>query len=113
MELLKKGQLPPKVKELIVSKVGNYQAEKLTATLLNGTLAQKAYIIKDLNLEDYLRVCYNCGKLITNGYIEEGCIASYCSMSCIIKDLGKPYFDSHIFNEENPKGTIFWTSWEG
>ena len=46
MELLKKGQLPPKVKELIVSKVGNYQAEKLTATLLNGTLAQKADIIK-------------------------------------------------------------------
>lgn len=58
MEWLNKGQLPPKVKELIVSKVGNDQAEKLTATLLNGTLAQKADIIKDLNLEDYLRVCY-------------------------------------------------------
>ena len=51
MELLKKGQLPPKVKELIVSKVGNYQAEKLAATLLNGTLAQKADII-------------NCGNII-------------------------------------------------
>lgn len=112
MEWFKKDQLPPKVKELIVSKVGNYQAEKLIATLLDGTLAQKADIIKDLNLEDYLRVCYNCGKLITKGYMEEGCIASYCSMSCIIKDLGKPYFDSHFFNEENPKGTIFWTSWE-
>lgn len=113
MEWLNKGQLPPRVKEILISKVGNYQAEKLTATLLNGTLAQKADIIKDLNLEDYLRVCYNCGKLITNGYMEVGSITSYCSMSCIIKSLGKPYFDSHIFNEENHKGTIFWASWEG
>ena len=45
--------------------------------------------------------------------MEVGSITSYCSMSCIIKSLGKPYFDSHIFNEGNPKGTIFWASWEG
>lgn len=63
MELLKKGQLPPKVKELIVSKVGNYQAEKLAATLLNGTLAQKEDIIKDFNLEDCL-TNDNCGNII-------------------------------------------------
>lgn len=63
MEWFKKGQLPPKVKELIVSKVGNYQAEKLIATLLDGTLAQKADIIKDFNLEDCLTT-NNCGNII-------------------------------------------------
>lgn len=72
MEWLKKDELPPKVKEIIVSKVGNYQAEKLTATLLNGTLEQKVDIIKDLNLEEYLSVCNNCGKHITKGNMKEG-----------------------------------------
>lgn len=58
-----KNALPYKVKEALVSKVGNYQAEKLTATLLNGTLEQKADIIKDFNLEDCLTT-NNCGNII-------------------------------------------------
>lgn len=58
-----KNCLPYKVKEALVSKVGNYQAEKLTATLLNGTLEQKADIIKDFNLEDCLTT-NNCGNII-------------------------------------------------
>ena len=58
-----KNALPCKVKEAIVSKVGNYQAEKLTETLLNGTLAQKVDIIKDFNLEDCL-TNNNCGNII-------------------------------------------------
>lgn len=62
MELFKKV-LPYKVKEAIVSQVGNYQAEKLAATLLNGTLAQKKDIIKDFNLEDCLAT-NNCGNII-------------------------------------------------
>ena len=65
MELLKKGQLPPKVKELIVSKVGNYQAEKLTATLLNGTLAQKADIIKELLMKYYRSEHYKVATWMT------------------------------------------------
>lgn len=62
MELFKKA-LPYKVKEALVSQVGNYQAEKLAATLLNGTLAQKKDIIKDFNLEDCLAT-NNCGNII-------------------------------------------------
>lgn len=58
-----KNALPYKVKEALVSKVGNYQAEKLTETLLNGTLAQKVDIIKDFNLEDCL-TNNNCGNII-------------------------------------------------
>lgn len=58
-----KNALPYKVKEALVSKVGNYQAEKLTETLLNGTLAQKEDIIKDFNLEDCL-TNDNCGNII-------------------------------------------------
>lgn len=58
-----KNALPYKVKEALVSKVGNYQAEKLTETLLNGTLAQKEGIIKDFNLEDCL-MTNNCGNII-------------------------------------------------
>lgn len=58
-----KNALPYKVKEALVSKVGNYQAEKLTETLLNGTLAQKEGIIKDFNLEDCLTT-NNCGNII-------------------------------------------------
>lgn len=58
-----KNVLPYKVKEALVSKVGNYQAEKLTETLLNGTLAQKVDIIKDFNLEDCL-TNDNCGNII-------------------------------------------------
>lgn len=62
MKILKNA-LPYKVKEALVSKVGNYQAEKLTETLLNGTLAQKVDIIKDFNLEDCL-TNDNCGNII-------------------------------------------------
>lgn len=62
MKIFKKS-LPYKVKEVLVSKVGNYQAEKLTATLLDGTLAQKADIIKDFNLEDCLTTNH-CGNII-------------------------------------------------
>ena len=62
MKILKNA-LPYKVKESLVSKVGNYQAEKLAATLLNGTLAQKKDIIKDFNLEDCL-TNDNCGNII-------------------------------------------------
>lgn len=62
MKILKNA-LPYKVKEALVSKVGNYQAEKLAATLLNGTLAQKKDIIKDFNLEDCL-TNDNCGNII-------------------------------------------------
>lgn len=62
MKIFKKC-LPYKVKEVLVSKVGNYQAEKLTATLLDGTLAQKTDIIKDFNLEDCLAP-NNCGNII-------------------------------------------------
>lgn len=62
MKILKNA-LPYKVKEALVSKVGNYQAEKLAETLLNGTLAQKKDIIKDFNLEDCL-TNYNCGNII-------------------------------------------------
>lgn len=62
MKIFKKC-LPYKVKEVLVSKVGNYQAEKLTATLLDGTLAQKADIIKDFNLEDCL-MPNHCGNII-------------------------------------------------
>lgn len=62
MKIFKKC-LPYKVKEVLVSKVGNYQAEKLTATLLDGTLAQKTDIIKDFNLEDSLAT-NNCGNII-------------------------------------------------
>lgn len=62
MKILKNA-LPYKVKEALVSKVGNYQAEKLTETLLNGTLAQKEGIIKDFNLEDCL-TNDNCGNII-------------------------------------------------
>lgn len=62
MELFK-NVLPYKVKEALVSQVGNYQAEKLAATLLNGTLAQKEDIIKDFNLEDCL-TNDNCGNII-------------------------------------------------
>lgn len=58
-----KNALPYKVKETLVSKVGNYQAEKLIETLLNGTLAQKEGIIKDFNLEDCL-TNDNCGNII-------------------------------------------------
>lgn len=85
MKWLKKGQLPPKVKEILVSKVGNYQAEELTKTLLKGTLVQKAEIIRDLNLKDYLRVCNCCGKVITKSYVVVGSKDSYCSMSCALK----------------------------
>lgn len=62
MKILKNA-LPYKVKEALVSKVGNYQAEKLTETLLNGTLAQKVDIIKDFNLEDCL-TNDNCRNII-------------------------------------------------
>ena len=62
MKILKNA-LPYKVKEALVSKVGNYQAEKLTETLLNGMLAQKVDIIKDFNLEDCL-TNDNCGNII-------------------------------------------------
>ena len=62
MKIFKKC-LPYKVKEVLVSKAGNYQAEKLTATLLDGTLAQKADIIKDFNLEDCLTTNH-CGNII-------------------------------------------------
>lgn len=62
MKILKNA-LPYKVKEALVPKVGNYQAEKLTETLLNGTLAQKVDIIKDFNLEDCL-TNDNCGNII-------------------------------------------------
>ena len=62
MELFK-NVLPYKVQEALVSQVGNYQAEKLAATLLNGTLAQKTDIIKDFNLEDCLAT-NNCGNII-------------------------------------------------
>lgn len=112
MKWLQKGLLPPTVKEMMVSKVGSYQAEKLTATLLNGTLAQKAEIIQDLELEDHLRVCYNCGKLITEGYMEENDSSTYCSKECAIADIGEEYINSHIVDEEGKNGSIFWTSLE-
>ena len=88
MKWLQKGFLPPKVKEQMVSQVGDYQAGKLTVTLLNGTLIQKVEIIRDLKLKNSLRVCYNCGTLIDEVFSSENTGADYCSKKCAMADSG-------------------------
>ena len=95
MKWLQKGSLPPKVREQMISRIGSYQAEKLTATLLNGTLAQKIEIIRDLKLKDNLRVCYNCGKLIDEGFVDEDANISYCSRECAVENMN--YVCSSVF----------------
>lgn len=81
-----------------------YEEDDIEDFILSTDVEEKDEFITDNDIES-IRVCSNCGKLITEGYIYND-YETYCSDKCFIENHGKSVFDNADEDE------LFWTDWE-
>lgn len=81
--------------------------------LFNEVLIAKGYNLTNDNLELIInaeyRVCSECGKDFTRGYVIEGGLNYYCSDECLSKNITPEEYET-LFDEGN--GETYWTEFE-
>ena len=58
---------------------------------------------------DNKRRCYECGKVMLEGYVIDGGFAYYCSDACLEKNMTREEFNALYADGE---GESYWTEWE-
>jgi hypothetical protein len=82
-----------------------YDGDDIDEFIYSTDVDEKEDFIMENEIET-LRVCYTCGKFISEGYIYND-FETYCSDKCFIADHGKATFDGAGDDE------LYWTAWEG
>lgn len=82
-----------------------YEGDDIEDFIYSTDIEMKDDFIADNGIEN-LRVCYNCGKFMNEGYIYQD-FETYCSEKCFIEAHGKTVFDNAGDDE------LYWTAWEG
>lgn len=82
-----------------------YDGDDIEEFIYSTDVEEKEDFIMENDIET-LRVCYTCGKFISEGYIYND-FETYCSDECFIADHGKATFDGAGDDE------LYWTAWEG
>lgn len=82
-----------------------YDGDDIEDFIYSTDVETKDDFITDNEIEN-LRVCFTCGKFITEGYLYNE-YETYCSDKCFIDTHGKSVFDNVDEDE------LFWTAWEG
>lgn len=65
-------------------------------------------IIDTYNL-DRVRVCSECGKLMTSGFVIENGLNYYCSDECLLKNMSWSEYEELY---DDGFGDSYWTEWE-
>lgn len=77
--------------------------------LLNTLLDTTKEMIEEYAEEKDIRICTECGKLMSEGYCIENGIEYYCSDDCLHKNITeKEYLE--LYDDGN--GDTYWTEWE-
>ena len=89
----------------IISKYYDGDVNDIEEFIYSTDIEEKDDFITDNEIEN-LRVCFNCGKFITEGYLYNN-FETYCSEKCFVSKHGKSIFDNADEDE------LYWTTWEG
>ena len=82
-----------------------YDGDDIEDFIYSQDTDEKDDFITENDIEN-LRVCFNCGKFITEGYLYQD-FETYCSDNCFVKVHGRATF------ENADEDTLYWTAWEG
>lgn len=82
-----------------------YDGDDIEDFIYSTDVEEKDDFITENEIEN-LRVCFNCGKFINEGYLYND-YETYCSDECFIKKHGRATFDGAGDDE------LYWTAWEG
>ena len=101
----KKPVYKPNELEHVWNVLSEYDIEDIKDFIDSPDIESKENFILDNDIQT-LRVCYNCGKFINEGYLYKD-FETYCSDECFIEA-----HDQESFNEAD-EDTLYWTAWEG
>ena len=82
-----------------------YDGDDIEDFINSDDIETKEEFIEENDI-DNLRVCYSCGKFMSEGYIYRD-FETYCSEECFVETNGKAIFDNADDDE------LYWTAWEG
>ena len=82
-----------------------YDDDDIEDFIISPDVESKEEFIEENDIQN-LRVCYSCGKFISEGYIYRD-FETFCSKECFIDAYGKSIFDNADDDE------LYWTAWEG